>query len=407
MPYEAWYSFEEVLSPFGDRTRQQASMLSVMETITSYVSAGAVTRHQPVTEKPERLRGLNEFLRRATPSEATRVDDAVTRGERAMARLSTTQQKDALDVILRLASVEPSGDVIAAPPLECRHLGDVSDRVMQALEYARIITVTRTEKGPQSVQLSSNDIFRDWTPAKRAVEEDRPFLVWRQQIASAATAHERTHDPSLLLRGNVLKEARDRLARRSTDLNDSEQRIIHASVRRRRNVAATVAAAVILPVLVALAWIVYSSSDRYQLESVIAAAPALIDDNSTAATNARANWVRALVVAGREDEARKASDSGSSARRAILLASLAEAFADRGLKQQAAAARSSATSVLDEVSRPAERVGALISVAHALTEDRETAFQDARRGAAPHFETGLWGSRSVIGTGALPTRVEG
>ncbi|GAA5007695.1 FxSxx-COOH system tetratricopeptide repeat protein [Kitasatospora paranensis] len=63
IPYRPFYSYEEILAPFGDQRGQPASMLSACERLTAVITRDRVTTLGPMDEL-ERLRNLESFIRR-------------------------------------------------------------------------------------------------------------------------------------------------------------------------------------------------------------------------------------------------------------------------------------------------------------------------------------------------------
>lgn len=63
IPYRPFYSYEEILAPFGDAPGQPASLLSACERLTAVLTRDRVTALPPMDEL-ERLRNLDSFIRR-------------------------------------------------------------------------------------------------------------------------------------------------------------------------------------------------------------------------------------------------------------------------------------------------------------------------------------------------------
>ncbi|WTJ79386.1 FxSxx-COOH system tetratricopeptide repeat protein [Kitasatospora sp. NBC_01539] len=63
IPYRPFYSYEEILAPFGDAPGQPASLLSACERLTSAVTRSRIAALPPMDEL-ERLRNLDAFIRR-------------------------------------------------------------------------------------------------------------------------------------------------------------------------------------------------------------------------------------------------------------------------------------------------------------------------------------------------------
>ncbi|AEV82396.1 Nephrocystin-3 [Actinoplanes sp. SE50] len=62
IPYKPFFAYEEILATFGERARQEHSLLSSFERLTSIITAGAVTELPPMEER-ERRRWLAGFER--------------------------------------------------------------------------------------------------------------------------------------------------------------------------------------------------------------------------------------------------------------------------------------------------------------------------------------------------------
>ncbi|MEV6348788.1 FxSxx-COOH system tetratricopeptide repeat protein [Actinoplanes sp. NPDC051851] len=70
IPYQAYYSFEEVLAAFGDAPGSQNTMLAAYETLTSAITHGAVGR-LPSMPLERRLRVERQFQQRVTLAETS------------------------------------------------------------------------------------------------------------------------------------------------------------------------------------------------------------------------------------------------------------------------------------------------------------------------------------------------
>jgi len=67
VPYRQFYAYEEVLAVFGDRPKQQGSVLASFERLTKYLTEGVVTQMPPMLEE-ERRQTLYLFERGRTKS---------------------------------------------------------------------------------------------------------------------------------------------------------------------------------------------------------------------------------------------------------------------------------------------------------------------------------------------------
>jgi cellulose biosynthesis protein BcsQ/uncharacterized protein (DUF2267 family) len=74
IPYKPYYAYEEILATFGDRARQENSLLASFERLTRVITDGAVQEMVPLDER-ERRRWLAEFER---PKQAATSDVLVS-----------------------------------------------------------------------------------------------------------------------------------------------------------------------------------------------------------------------------------------------------------------------------------------------------------------------------------------
>ena len=63
IPYKAFYAYEEILAPFGDRPHQEGSLLAAYERLTGVVSSGVTNELRAIDERT-RFRGLKAYERR-------------------------------------------------------------------------------------------------------------------------------------------------------------------------------------------------------------------------------------------------------------------------------------------------------------------------------------------------------
>jgi len=367
IPYRPWYAFEEVLATFGDRPRHQSSILASMETLTSFITNGEVTRLSAITEA-ERLSELDKFVRHRASEPKRGGPDAGTRAEQALARLTPALQERAVATVVRLADITHDEGKFATRRLDYHHLGEVPDRVLQTLRYAELITETKpSDSSEVLVELSGPDVLRDWTRARRAVESDRAFLIWRQTLTDDAVAWDRTKKSSLLLRRERLREGRRNLAERPADLNSAEVALIEASLGHRRNLRIAAIIAVVIPLLVVFGVGSWMRTDSYQIQRVFADAVVSGDDASPAADDATEAWIRALVDAGRIPEARAVVDaSRTDVQRAGRGAALASAFHGVRRLAESEAVVTAVTAALKGIPVVDDRTRAKIRVADTL-----------------------------------------
>jgi MinD-like ATPase involved in chromosome partitioning or flagellar assembly len=369
VPYKPWYSFEEVLATFGDRKGLRTSMLSAMETLTSYVSHGEVQSLAPITEA-ERLQTLNEFLRSPADEKAVTKRSAAERGEQAMDRLPAALRDKALSFILRMTHV--AGPDVTRRQLPRKALDDVPDRVLSALRYGRLIVETRLPDGQDVVELADDEVIRGWTRVQQAIDQDRSFLTWRETLGAEAATWEATRQSRLLLRGERLAQAGQSLRARPADFNASEQTFVTTSEKRRRNVR-MLAASVAIFLLTAAGFAGYKvQTDEYQVSRALEDAHVDQVDASPAGEEAVKAWITALVKIGQADQAHSiAAAAPTPEQRAMRFAALATSISD-----PAAVTRNIvlASKAIGDIEAPTTRARTEIDVANMLLAlNRETA----------------------------------
>lgn len=142
------------------------------------------------------------------------------------------------------------------------------------------------------VEASHEALFRAWKRLSDWLAQDRQFLQWRDRTRVAADQWEREgQDEALLLRGRILREARDWLEERPAAIDARERTYIEASARseRRRRTreisrrVAGVAAALLLVAAVIVVWIMREREQvQRQLDragSILAAVDARAPDD--------------------------------------------------------------------------------------------------------------------------------
>ncbi len=386
LPYEPWYAFEEVLATFGDRSGTQASILSSLENLTSYITDGEVQRLTPVTET-ERKSVLATFLRRREEPEKA-VVNAATRGEQMMSRLTVVEQEQTLSAILRLVRIPAVDEAGKATRrrLPRAQLEGIPDRVFQGLLFGRIINIVRDENDKDVVQLADDDVIEGWSRVKRAMDADAPFLRWHQQFAEVAAAWNASSGRQALLTGSRLADAIEYLRARPRSFSVSERAFIAAGVERRRHGRFWAAIAAVVPLLILLVFVLRSRTDNYQLDRIYATAPAAPNDASPQGSEALRSWIAALARSGRAAQAGVlAGDVTDHGRRALAYASLAAALAGSEKRKEMLAAIDAAQEAANRVAAGEERASVLTDVAailkDALPDSAGGLFRDALRTA--------------------------
>ena len=104
----------------------------------------------------------------------------------------------------------------------------------KALVDAGLLT-SSNEDGRRMLEPAHDSLIRVWKRLGAWLDEDRAFLLWRDQLGMQALDWRgKGGHPELLLRGVSLVEAETWLSERGTDLNDDERALIEASLESRK-----------------------------------------------------------------------------------------------------------------------------------------------------------------------------
>jgi tetratricopeptide (TPR) repeat protein/CO dehydrogenase nickel-insertion accessory protein CooC1 len=142
IPYKPFYAYEEILAPFGDRSRQENTLLAAFERLTRVLTDGAVTELRPPFEEPERRRWLAEFERprRAMPSEVVISYASV---DRMWAEWIDAELADN-DVTAKLQEVDATGEPVPAWEAERRFTASSQVLVLLSQDYVGAVNAAAT-----------------------------------------------------------------------------------------------------------------------------------------------------------------------------------------------------------------------------------------------------------------------
>ncbi|NJD05217.1 MAG: hypothetical protein FIA97_01815, partial [Methylococcaceae bacterium] len=192
------------------------------------------------------------------------------RAEAVFESFDPSQQEAAKRLLLRLVWVGSTADMAAQEARQRLPLAELEANeqdVVGTLCDARLLVLDHLgEAGGQTVEVAHEALIRKWTRLRDWLDEDREFLLWRRRLNTAREywINDR-EDDSVLLRGNVLREAESWQARRPRDLGLEESRFIAASAsagqraraahqrRQRRLFGAAIGTVLVLSVLAAVA----------------------------------------------------------------------------------------------------------------------------------------------------------
>jgi len=228
----------------------------------------------------------NTLVDRAGPwedSEAVEAQSAVDEqsraAEAAFARLTPEEQDVARQVFTSLVLLARPGEGGEDTRRRARmsELGPASAPVVNALAAARLVTVSR-EAGAEeeTVEVTSEALVRNWTRLRQWLDDDRNFLLARQELRIAAAEWERNRqNDDFLLRSARLKEAERWLLERNPVLSRAEHLFLlkSATLQRRYKIRWRLAAAVfcLLAGLFAVFLYRYQEQSKATLASQLAA----------------------------------------------------------------------------------------------------------------------------------------
>ncbi len=245
--YLPYYAYEEILATFGNRPGESegTSLLAPAERLTSYLTDYLPGEQINRMEISESLLSRRQSILGQFEGKQIAVDPAqllIQSVDAAWAGLKPEEDKIARRALLRLVRValpsERSGDTRLLVRLA--EFDESARTVLTNLANTPLITIERDpDSGAEAVQLSSNDLLRHWPRIQSWIQEDREFLLWRQNLIVAIAEWKKVNeDNGALLSGAPLEQANKWRVDRSDDLNENELNYINRSVdedERRRS----------------------------------------------------------------------------------------------------------------------------------------------------------------------------
>jgi Novel STAND NTPase 1/PASTA domain len=254
VPHTVFYSYEEVLAPFKDDAHDPKTVLAALLRLTRYLTDSDVSDFQLPISPEQRQAFLGAFaetsLRTETigPKEGqgeTEEQALVRTAEAALAQLTDAEQTIAKRVFGRLVRLGAEDEGGGYFPIRV-NVGEFTEperEVIRKLASHRVVTFvtprpSAREQYSSSLQRSAEEtvgiadsrLVRVWRTLLHWLEEDRDFLMWRQQLRTYLTDWERSgRDRAAMLSGRLLSVADLALLRRPDDLNATETHYIAES----------------------------------------------------------------------------------------------------------------------------------------------------------------------------------
>lgn len=238
------------------------------------------------------------------------------RAEKVYGGLSDKGRKAARTLFKRLVRVYDAHD--AGPDTRYRagrgQLSAEEWKVAETFSDSRtrlLVTSSDPNSGEEQVELAHDALLRNWNRMREWVDDDRKFLLWRQELTPLLTRWSATDgkDKGVLLRGSLLEDAKRWLQQRPQELNHDETTFIQYSTRvqhLRKSVGVWLSRVSIIVVVLVLVNLAFINSDGHQIRQIVTDAPVsqviLAADNSAALEylSARAiagNWRESVQVA--------------------------------------------------------------------------------------------------------------
>ena len=263
------------------------------------------------------------------------------RAESIYASLSVKEQELLLQCLSRLTRLSAVNDegTDTRQRIELGEPDKAALPLIQLLVRARLVVVDRDPVTlTETVDMAHEALIRNWSRLRDFLNLNREFLLWRQNLDIRIAAWQRArYDAAALLSGTLLVEAKQYLRVCKQALNTLEQKYITESDKPVRKPARTftLTSALVVGALLALGFYEYTTSNGYQIRSILDAAPDLLQSHDPWGTR---RWMTAVVLAGAGDKAWSQTDSiRDSTLRCNAYSGMAEGFCD--LEQNADCSR--------------------------------------------------------------------
>jgi tetratricopeptide (TPR) repeat protein/MinD-like ATPase involved in chromosome partitioning or flagellar assembly len=227
--YIPYYAYEEMLASFGDKVGHPSPLLESAERLTSYLTDGAVQKLIPPPES-SRQEVLAMYVREPlVMTSSNRIKSA----ERVLRMMAPADQVLARYLLTRLVRLKRSDDVGQNTRLRLRFedLDESTLELAKELVYTGLLVKKESdESAEQTIELADDSLVQDWDLLKHWIDEDREFLLWRQQLRAAIANWEVSRrDTGALLSGTLLGVARQWRGEKEERLNQKEKAYVEAS----------------------------------------------------------------------------------------------------------------------------------------------------------------------------------
>jgi WD40 repeat protein len=205
-----------------------------------------------LTQLWEKQRREDNCLTHEAYREIRGVAGAITQwADRAYYDLDEDQRQLARRILTDLVHVDPEGTRDTRQPGSLADLAEGASheavqQVVERLADARLLVTGRDlHSGEETVELIHDSLLRGWGLLQQWLAEDRPFLVWRQQIDPRVSAWVESarddaarRDTDRLLRGQELADAERWAGEHPSRLRPEARDFVEASADHRERSAA-------------------------------------------------------------------------------------------------------------------------------------------------------------------------
>src|SRR5215475_3691777 len=212
--YLPYYAYEEILATFGNRPgeSESTSLLASAERLAGYLTDFLPGERISRMEVSEHMVSRRHAILAVFEGQQVAVDPAqvlIQSVDAAWAGLRPDDEKIARRALMRLVRVADAGEQGGDRRLLVRlaEFDETTQSVLRNLAGSPLITIDRDpDSGEAAVQLSSTDLLRHWPRLQSWIQEDREFLLWRQNLNVAIAEWKRVNeDNGALLTGAPLE----------------------------------------------------------------------------------------------------------------------------------------------------------------------------------------------------------
>lgn len=223
IPYIPYYSYRELIAV---KERELAAAEDLFESFNNIVQAMSAYGID------SKISSISQFM---SPELYKRK--LGKKAEKLYKELNDEERYYMIDLLTRIIRFgdpdEKSKDVPRQTVI--KNIRPVEENVINLLNQYKIISIQKDEEtNGWTLEFTDESIISGWKRLRNWIEENRNFLLWRQQLQDKCLAWKRAdNDPSELLRGIRLSEAEQWLAEQTAGLNTEEKYFIQTAIARR------------------------------------------------------------------------------------------------------------------------------------------------------------------------------